>query len=101
MKTVLAALGMVVVLAGPAAAQARDPFDPVIQPGTATTGTETTGQVPTTTTGERAPGVPAARTDTLGNTGADVETWLVAAFAALVAGAGALTIGRLYSKPLV
>ena len=88
-------------LAAPAGAQARDPFDPVIQPGTTTTGTDTTGQPATTTTGERAPGVPAPTTDALGNTGADVEAWLVAAFAAMVVGAGAVTIGRLYSKPLV
>lgn len=100
-KPLLAALGIVVVLAAPAVAQARDPFDPVIDPGTTTTGTATTGEAPTTTNGQPATGLPAPTTDTLGNTGADIEAWLVAAFAAFVVGAGVLMIARLYAKPLI
>ncbi len=100
-KTLLAALGIVVLVAAPAAAQARDPFDPVIDPATTTATTTTTGDAPTATNGQPAPGAPAPTTDALGNTGADIETWLVAAFAAFVLGAGSLMIGRLYSKPLI
>lgn len=102
MKVILAALFVVALFATPAAAQARDPFDPVIQPGTTgdTTG-DTAGEQPTITNGARAPGVPAPTTDTLGNTGADVEMWLVAAFAAFVVGGTALLLGRLHSKALI
>ena len=96
MKALLLAITAVCAFAAPAAAQLRDPFAPAIAPPGTTT-TTTTG---TTTTGGEGPVQPAPTTDTLSNTGADVQGWIVVAFGIMSVGAGALYLFKLYERPL-
>lgn len=96
MRAVLLAFVALVVLATPAAAQIRDPFAPAIDPDAATT-TTTTGT--TTDTGQPVT-QPAPTTDTLANTGADIQGWIAVAFGIMAIGGGALYLFRLYSQPL-
>ncbi len=96
MRAVVLAFVALVVLAAPAAAQLRDPFDPAIDPDAATT-TTTTG---TTTDAGQPVTQPAATTDTLSNTGADLQGWIVVAFGIMAVGAAALYLFRLYTQPL-
>lgn len=96
MRATLLALTAVALLAAPAAAQVRDPFKPAIAPPGTTAGTATD----TTTTTDAAPIQPAPRSETLSNTGADVQGWVVVAFAIISMGAGALYLYKLYAQPL-
>ncbi|MDQ3962802.1 MAG: LPXTG cell wall anchor domain-containing protein [Actinomycetota bacterium] len=96
MRAALLALISLFVLATPAAAQVRDPFEPAIAPESATT-TTTTG----TTAGTGQPAAqPPPTTDTLANTGADIQGWAVVALGIMAVGAGALYVFRFYSQPL-
>ncbi len=95
MRAVVLAFVALVVLATPAAAQLRDPFDPAIDPDAATTTT-----TETTTDAGQPVTQPAPTTDTLSNTGADLQGWVVVAFGIMAVGAGALYLFRLYARPL-
>ena len=96
MRAALLAVVALIVLAAPAAAKLRDPFDPAIDPEAATT-TTTTG---TTTDAGQPVTQPVPTTDTLANTGSDVQGWVVVAFGIIAVGAGALYLFRLYAQPL-
>lgn len=100
-------LGLMLVLVAAAPALAlRDPFDPVISQaeltggtGTGTTtgdGTGTTGDGTGTTNGgtEVSGGA-----DQMANTGSETEPWLVAAYALIAVGAGAVVLSRINSAP--
>ncbi len=89
--TVLAVLSV-----GPAAlAQVRDPFDPLVVPGTETgavTAPEDGAVQPVDAVGE----VPS---DRLADTGFDPASYLAVAYALLVFGAGAIYLARLRLQP--
>lgn len=98
-------LGLFVVLTtvAPALAQVRDPFDPVISQaeltgagdGAGTDGTGTTDDG-TGTDGTAGDDVVAGNSsEGLANTGADTEPWLVAAYALIAIGAGAVAVSKL------
>lgn len=95
MRAVLLAFVPLILLASPAAAQLRDPFEPAIAPESATT--TTTG---TTTGAEQPVTQPAPTTDALADTGADIQGLIVVAFGIMAVGAGALYLFRLYARPL-
>lgn len=81
------------VVAGPASAQVRDPFIPLIRPAevTGTTEVGTTTQQPAGFTGgiaETSPG-----REGLPATGGDVSGWLVLAYVLIAAGLGAAFYG--------
>ena len=98
-------LGLFLVLmAAPAFAQVRDPFDPVISQAELTgagdgtgapgDGTGTTGDG-TGTDGAAGDDVVAGNSsEGLANTGADTERWLVAAYALIAIGGGAVAISK-------
>jgi len=91
-------MGLVVLAAGPASAQ-RDPFDPA-------TGPSDSGQEESTEGGvfeepqddsqgaAEEPAPDENGSDVLANTGADVSGWLVLAYGLMVAGLGAVVVGR-------
>lgn len=106
----LLGLFLVLVMVAPALAQARDPFDPVISQaeitgagtgtgdgtgtngdGTGTDGTGTNGDDGATVLGENG-------ADGLANTGSDTEPWLVAAYALIAVGAGALLVSKVNAQ---
>ena len=93
-------LMLVLVVAAPALAL-RDPFDPVISQaeltGTGDT-TGTTGDGTGTTDGTGTNGgtqVSGTGADQMANTGAETEPWLVAAYALIAIGAGAVVVSKL------
>lgn len=99
-------LGLFVVLTSAAPALAlRDPFDPVISQAeltgagdTAGDGTGATGDG-TGTDGAAGDDVVAGNSsEGLANTGADTEPWLVAAYALIAIGAGAVGISKLTAQ---
>lgn len=89
-----------VAVAGPAAGQVRDPFDPVVDTSVETT--TDTGQ--TTTSTEPSAGAEtttittttetAADEGTLPNTGGSVSSWLAIAYVLVAAGAGLLLLAK-------
>jgi hypothetical protein len=84
--------------AAPAAAQ-RDPFDPVIDPNAATTGT--TGPIDTTGSTGTDPTQPSVDSGVLSTTGSDPSPWLVVAYGLLVLGGTAVILARLHTpKPI-
>jgi hypothetical protein len=96
----IASLGTVLglIVAGPVAAQQRDPFDPLIQPqetvAPETTGDGTTDQDQTTDgdgVGEDVTGA-----EELPNTGADPDVWLVAAYVLIALGLATVVIARAF-----
>ena len=100
----LLGLFLVLTMAAPAFAQVRDPFDPVISQaeltgagdGTGTTGdgTGTTGDG-TGTDGAVGDDVVAGNSsEGLANTGVDTEPWIVAAYALIAIGAGAVAVSK-------
>ena len=99
MLVLFSALFVVMLLAAPASAQ-RDPFDPVID--TTAEGQAADGQA---ADGDAQQGDGDAGTDPTGppgadgvpNTGADPEPWLVAAYALIAFGAGALALSKTLS----
>ena len=95
---VLLALTAVMLAAAPAAAQQKDPFDPVIDPDAATT-TTTTGTTTATTSTTSPESV--FESDRFANTGTDITPWLAVAYARLVLGGAALVIARMYQPQLL
>ena len=98
----LLGLFLVLTMAAPAFAL-RDPFDPVIsqaeQTGTngATDGTGT-GTDGTGTDGAAGDVVNGNSSEGLANTGADPEPWLVAAYALIAVGAGAVLLSKVNAQ---
>ena len=97
----LLGLMLVLVVAAPALAL-RDPFDPVISQAELTGGTGdttgTTGDGTGTTDGTATNGgtqVSGTGVDQMANTGAETEPWLVAAYALIAIGAGAVVVSKL------
>ena len=92
---------LVVFAAAPALAQVRDPFDPVISQAELT-GTETGTQTGTEvgTNGDGATVVGENGSETLANTGANTEPWLVGAYMLIAIGAGAVVISKVARQPL-
>lgn len=96
-------LGLFVVLTSAAPALAlRDPFDPVISQAELTGAGDTAGDGTgaagdgTGTDGAAGDDVVAGNSsEGLANTGADTEPWLVAAYALIAVGAGAVAISKL------
>lgn len=94
--------GLVLVVAGAAPAFAlRDPFDPVIdltpeteQGGAAEEGA-TTAEVGET--GSTEVGAAATPSETLANTGSEVEPWLVVAFGLIAVGAAAVVLSKTFT----
>ncbi len=101
-------LGLFVVLTAAAPAFAiRDPFDPVISQAEVTgTGDDTATGDGTGATGDGTGTDGAAGDDVvagnssegLANTGADTEPWLVAAYALIAIGAGAVAISKVNAQ---
>lgn len=87
---VFAAVVFVLAVAAPAMAQARDPFDPVID----TTGGSATneGGEPVTLPEGEVP--PPAQSEVMANTGADTEPWLVTAYVLVAVGAGIVVLSK-------
>jgi hypothetical protein len=86
----LVALTAVLALAAPAAAQLRDPFDPLVTEGSTTEGT-TDG---TGTTGGGPVVQPQPATEVDANTGGDPSPFLVIAYGLLALGVGAVVISK-------
>ena len=85
---VLAGLSLLLLTASPALAL-RDPFDPVVKPDSAGTGTTTgttTIEEPDVTTNEN------PFSDGMPNTGADTAPWLVLSYVLVVLGGAALAL---------
>jgi hypothetical protein len=90
--TLLLALGLLLVLSAPAAAQ-RDPFDPVIDTSVSTT----TGGTNGAPTGENDPVTPpgsGAQADAFPNTGMDTQGWLAISYVLSAAGAALIVFAR-------
>jgi LPXTG-motif cell wall-anchored protein len=88
---------LLVALAGPAAGQMRDPFDPVVDTSVETT--TDTGQTTSSTEPPAATETTATTTtestadeETLPNTGGSVSSWLAIAYVLVAAGAGLLLL---------
>lgn len=100
----LLGLFLVLTMAAPAFA-IRDPFDPVVSQaeisgdGTGTTGdgTGTTGDG-TGTGGDGTTILGENGADGLANTGAETEPWLVAAYALIAVGVGAVAVSKLNAQ---
>lgn len=96
-------LGLMLVLVAAAPALAlRDPFDPVISQADLTAGMgDTTGDGTGTTgdgTGTTDGGTQVSGgADQMANTGSETESWLVAAYALMAIGAGAVVLSRINS----
>jgi hypothetical protein len=94
-------VGLVVLAAGPAAAQ-RDPFDPATGPSDSSQEDSTEGGVFEEPQDDSQGTVEEPETnpnqdngsDVLANTGADVSGWMVLAYGLIVAGLGAIVVGR-------
>ncbi|MGH2693817.1 MAG: hypothetical protein ACRDJJ_03270 [Actinomycetota bacterium] len=86
----LVALAAVLALAAPAAAQLRDPFDPLVTEGEGTTG----GAAEDTTQGGGTEVQPQPATEVDANTGGDPSPFLVVAYGLLALGVGAVVISR-------
>ncbi len=90
----VAAVIALLSIAAPAGAQARDPFDPLVDENAATTGTVTgtttvdAGTDPTTTD-------TFVETERLANTGSNVQPWLMVAYTLMALGAASLVVGRM------
>ena len=95
---------LVLVMAAPALAL-RDPFDPVISQAELTGGTggDTSGGDGTGTTDGDGTGTTDGGTqvsggaDQMANTGSETEPWLVAAYALIAIGAGAVVLSKINS----
>jgi hypothetical protein len=89
---VAGAMSILVVLAAASsvAAQQRDPFEPLVEPGTGGEGApaDETGTQPVAPQ----PAEPGA--DRLADTGAETEPWLAVAYALAAVGAGAVVLSR-------
>lgn len=104
----LLGLFLVLVMVAPALAQARDPFDPVISQaeitgagtgtGTNGDGTGTNGDGTGTNGDDGATVLGENGADGLANTGSDTEPWLVAAYALIAVGAGALLVSKVNAQ---
>ena len=100
----LLGLLLVVTTAAPAFA-IRDPFDPVISQAEATGGTATGDGTGATGDGTGTDGAAAGddvvagnSSEGLANTGADTEPWLVAAYALIAIGAGAVVLSKVNAQ---
>lgn len=82
-----------VLLAVPAFAQARDPFQPLVTQDTTGTTTDTTGDTTTDTTQD--PVFQENGSDGLPNTGSDPSVWLVAAYGLVALGIAAIVLARI------
>ena len=92
---VVLALVLLVLIAAPAMAQARDPFVPLVQPGGAVdpeTGEPVAGP-------QVAP--PVQPSEPMPNTGTDTSSWFGLAYALIAVGAGMVVLGRMYWAPQV
>lgn len=97
----LLGLFLMLTTAAPALAQVRDPFDPVISQAELTGAGDGTG-----TGGAAGDGTGTAGDDVVaGNsseglavTGADTEQWLVAAYALIAIGAGAVAVSKVNAR---
>ena len=88
----LLVLFSVFLLAAPAAAQ-RDPFEPQNGPGVVEPGPDAVE--PGTEPGNTEPEVQPPPSDGgLGNTGMDLQPWLVLAYSLIAIGLGAVAVGR-------
>jgi hypothetical protein len=108
----LLSLLFVLTMAAPALA-IRDPFDPVISQaeltgsgeGTGASGDGSTGDGTGTdgdgtgTTGDGDDVVAGNSSEGLANTGADTEAWLVAAYALIAVGLGAVVVSKVNGQP--
>jgi hypothetical protein len=96
----LAAVGLITVASAPVAAQTRDPFDPLVSTGSATT--DDTGTSTSTDTPTDASTVTSSDTvideSSLPNTGNGVTEWLVVAYALIAIGAGFVVMARVLSQ---
>jgi LPXTG-motif cell wall-anchored protein len=76
-------------------AQARDPFEPLIDPN-----------APVGVPGDPVPGTdpdsapPFQPSEPMPNTGADTSSWFGLAYALIAIGAGMVVLGRLYRNPV-
>jgi LPXTG-motif cell wall-anchored protein len=86
--SLVAVVGLIV--AAPALAQQRDPFDPVIEPQETVVATGEGGTPEPGTT----PAEDTAGTEQLPNTGGDPNAWLVAAFVLIALGAGVVVVAK-------
>lgn len=84
---------LVVVAASGAAAQQRDPFEPLVEPGAGEAPPDETGTQPAPQPAE--PGA-----DRLADTGSEAEPWLAIAYALAAIGVGAVVLSRTLSPPL-
>lgn len=106
----LLGLFSVLVMVAPALAQARDPFDPVISQaeisgagagdgtGTNGDGTGTDGDGTGTNGDDGANVLGENGADGLANTGSETEPWLVAAYALIAVGAGAVLVSKVNAQ---
>jgi LPXTG-motif cell wall-anchored protein len=90
---------LLVALAAPAAGQARDPFDPVIDTSVETTTdtsqtTSPTSPTESASTSETTTTTTATDEGTLPTTGSSVTSWLAIAYVLVAAGAGILLLAR-------
>jgi hypothetical protein len=87
------ALVLVALVAAPAMAQTRDPFEPLVVPGGAVD--PETGEP--VTDPQVAP--PVQPSEPMPNTGADTSSWFGLAYALIGVGAGMVVLARLYRNP--
>ena len=91
---VVALAGACVAMAAQPALAQRDPFDPVIDPASATTtGTTSTGTTTTSSDGTEVP----FDSGPLSNTGTDLSPWMVVAYGLLVLGGTAVVLARMHA----
>ena len=85
-----------IITAGPAAAQQRDPFDPLVSnssvddTGVPTTTTDSQADTSTPTTTQ-----PVVQESSLPNTGSNVSKWLAVAYVLVASGAALLLLARM------
>lgn len=96
----LATVGVLTVAAVPAVAQQRDPFDPLVSTGSATT--DDTGGAPTSTDTSANSSESSADTtveeSSLPSTGSGVSEWLAIAYILVAIGAGCLLIAKALNR---
>jgi hypothetical protein len=97
----LATVGVLTVATVPAVAQQRDPFDPLVSTGSATT--DDTGGAPTSTdisasTSTESSADTTVEESSLPSTGSGVSEWLAIAYILVAIGAGCLLIAKVLSR---
>jgi LPXTG-motif cell wall-anchored protein len=85
-----------VMIAAPAAAQQRDPFDPLVSTGGVSddTGTTTSSSTSGSSTSSSSSSDGAVEESSLPNTGSDMSQWLAVAYVLVAAGIGFIVITK-------